>query len=259
MAFLPSAAAVRCGAWQLGAEIAAGTFGAVFRCRNTSDVGEPEKAMKVARKARSVVGELIAESTGLRHRNLVTIEEVVVAKGSQVFVRMELCDGPELFDFAGRLSDSGMLRVARDLVSAVLYLHRRGLVHRDVKPENVVVAEEGRRCVLIDLGSLRAEGEVAVPEGTPLYQPPEARKTKRPMVVERSLDDWSVGTTLAVVACGREVHTSADCFKAARASVRSRMPTTSLLLRQAGEMLRRRKADRLTAKGLWALLCHDEC
>jgi serine/threonine protein kinase len=238
-----------CGGWQLGAEIAAGAFGTVFRCQNTADETQPERAMKVARKARAVVGELLAEATRLRHRNVVTIEDVM-AKSGRVFVRMELCEGPELFDFAGHLSDSGMLRVTKDLVSAVLYLHRWGLVHRDIKPENVVVAEHGERCVLIDLGSMRSEGAVAWPEGTPLYQPPEARSRVKPMVVERSLDDWSLGTTLAVVACGKEMHTPADCLSAAASCSRKRRPTTGVLLRHAAEMLRPKRTERLTARRL---------
>ena len=169
----------RCGPWLIGKEIGCGNFGAVFRCQNTTDKAAPEKAIKVVYRLAAVVGEILAASRGLHHRNIVYIEDIARIS-NQVYVVMEFCDGPQLFDYAGCLSGSDLLRMTRDLILAVIYLHRHGLVHRDVKPDNVVVVDSGDRVVLVDLGSMRKQGSLAVTEGTLAYQPPELKSHQTP-------------------------------------------------------------------------------
>jgi serine/threonine-protein kinase len=71
---------------------------------------------------------------------------------------MEFIDGPTLRDALGRgrrLSLADTLRVACDLLDALDHAHRFGIVHRDVKPENVIISP-GRGAVLLDFGIARA-------------------------------------------------------------------------------------------------------
>jgi serine/threonine-protein kinase len=75
-----------------------------------------------------------------------------------VFLAMDFIDGPSLREVLGRgrrLSVSDTLRVACDLLDALDHAHRFGIVHRDVKPENVMISAE-RGAVLLDFGIARA-------------------------------------------------------------------------------------------------------
>jgi serine/threonine protein kinase len=75
-----------------------------------------------------------------------------------VYLAMAYIDGPTLREALGsgrKLSFSDTLRVARDLLDALSHAHQLGIVHRDVKPENVVISP-GRGAVLLDFGIARA-------------------------------------------------------------------------------------------------------
>jgi serine/threonine protein kinase len=75
-----------------------------------------------------------------------------------VYLAMDFIDGPSLRDVLGRgrrLSLADTLRVACDLLDALDHAHQFGIVHRDVKPENVIIAP-GRGAVLLDFGIARA-------------------------------------------------------------------------------------------------------
>ncbi len=74
-----------------------------------------------------------------------------------VYYVMDLVDGPSLRDHllrARRATISDTLHIARDLLDALGYAHGRGVVHRDVKPENIALARDG--AVLMDFGVARA-------------------------------------------------------------------------------------------------------
>src|SRR5262249_57662446 len=89
-------------------------------------------------------------------------------------------DGPPPAPGGDRPPLSRALAIAQDVASALQYVHRHGLVHRDVKPSNVLLDEQGR-ALLGDFGlvkSLREEDERLTPPGgfvgTPAYMCPEA-------------------------------------------------------------------------------------
>lgn len=191
--------------WELGNIIAQGGFGVVFRGKDTYT------AVKIARKITGVMGECLAEVSRLRHSNLLNVLEVM-ANRHGVYVKMEYMNGFELFRAVGIISDSGMVMVVRDLTAATSYLHRRGLVHRDVKPENIIVVNDGSRVVLVDLGSMKPSGDRVIAQGTPEYQAPEALY-KASYIVATALDDWSVGATVATVASGTLINNMDACEK----------------------------------------------
>ena len=75
-----------------------------------------------------------------------------------VYLTMAFIEGPSLREVLGRgrrLSPADTLRVAGDLLDALDHAHQLGIVHRDVKPENVIIAP-GRGAVLLDFGIARA-------------------------------------------------------------------------------------------------------
>lgn len=218
---LPRERPSQCGDLLLGEKIGEGHYGSVFV---GSSASRPEAvAVKVVRDASSAVGECMAELAHLRHKNLIDILEVKAMRRGRrccLWVLMRFCGNEDLFSYAGRLDSSLTLKVARELVSAVAYLHRRGYIHRDIKPENVGMVPDARmrRLVLFDLGSMRPEGMVHWSEGTPQYQPPEVRGRRR-VVVRASTDDWATGATLATVITNRHVLTQVHCRRAHQAAV----------------------------------------
>lgn len=79
--------------------------------------------------------------------------------GWVVYYTMEFIEGPTLrgyLDVHGRLSVAETVRIARDLLGALDHAHGRGIAHRDVKPDNIVISARG--AVLLDLGIARAIG-----------------------------------------------------------------------------------------------------
>ncbi|MCZ6772010.1 MAG: serine/threonine-protein kinase, partial [Proteobacteria bacterium] len=151
----------------------------------------------------------------LNHPNIVTIHSVEEAEGVH-FLTMELVDGQRLTDRIGErgLTLDQFFDIAIPLADAVHAAHQQGIMHRDLKPDNVMVSAEGRVKVLdFGLAKLRempgltgddtamatvtAEGRIV---GTIAYMSPEQAEGKT--VDERS-DIFSLGILLYEMATGR--------------------------------------------------------
>jgi len=146
---------------------------------------------------------LAARLARARHHALPRIVTVGEAEGT-AYIASELIEGRTLAELLrnGPLGEDLILRLGRDLAGALAELHRLGLVHRDVKPENIVLASDGRAC-LVDF-DLVAPVESAADEisGTLLYSPPEQMAPARRVVDARS-DLYSLGAVLFECAAGK--------------------------------------------------------
>ena len=144
------------------------------------------------------------------HPNLVSLYELVV-DGANCFFTMELVNGVNFVEYvrgsgpSGAPVNAGRTRhVLRQLVSGLAALHRRGKLHRDVKPSNILVTPEGR-VVVLDFGltSDVFRADAAVGErlaGTPAYL---ARERRAGVAPSESQDWYSVGVTLYEALTGR--------------------------------------------------------
>jgi serine/threonine protein kinase len=99
-----------------------------------------------------------------------------------------------------------LLQVAEDVLSAVAYLHRKGVVHRDIKIQNVLL-DANSVAYLADFGVSEAfsdkhAGRVDGFKGTPLYMCPELH-ARRPNINGYAADMWAVGVTLFAALTGR--------------------------------------------------------
>ncbi|MET7637556.1 serine/threonine-protein kinase [Streptomyces sp. NPDC005438] len=132
------------------------------------------------------------------HPSVVTVHDVVV-EGGQPWIVMELVNGRSLAAQLedGTLSAAEAARVGLAVAGALSEAHERGVQHRDVKPENVLLGRHDR-VVLTDFGIAQVEGESRLTEsgafvGSPEYVAPERVLGRAP---GSSSDLWSLGALL---------------------------------------------------------------
>ncbi len=120
-------------------------------------------------------------------------------QGERPFIELEFLDGPRLSTLIRRhgiLSGEQLFPLGRQLAAAVHYLHRRGLLHLDVKPRNVIMGPVPR---LIDLSIARRIAEVdriRSPIGTDAYMAPEQCDRARLATIGPAADVWGIGVTM---------------------------------------------------------------
>ncbi len=172
-------------------ELGRGAMGAVFRATDVR-LGRPvaikllHPALTNAAGARRFLAE-IKIVAGLHHPAIVGVHDSGQADG-QLFYVMDYLGGETLRSRLHRekqLSLEDALQITEQVAEALQYAHDHGVVHRDVKPENIVLAE-GRACV-VDFGLARALGDVDAERltasgfsvGTPHYLSPEQASAEK--------------------------------------------------------------------------------
>lgn len=142
----------------------------------------------------------------LQHPNVINVFDAGVDNGER-FIVMELVEGPtlrELLDTEGRLAPERAGEIASRLASALEFAHGRGVIHRDVKPSNVLLPPDGR-VKLADMGIARLQSPEALTatltvRGTAGYISPEQ---VRGDPVDARADLYSLGCVLFEMLTGR--------------------------------------------------------
>lgn len=135
-------------------------------------------------------------AAALNHANIITVYDVGVL-GGRPFIAMELVEGQDvasILESRGRLPVSEAVWIALRAADALGYAHRRHVVHRDVKPSNLMVTAEGTLKVM-DFGLARAFDGMrrsTQVSGTPAYMAPEQFVG---VVVDGRADIFSLGVT----------------------------------------------------------------
>ncbi|MBN1812914.1 MAG: serine/threonine protein kinase [Anaerolineae bacterium] len=153
----------------------------------------------------------------LNHPNLVRVIDHF-EEGGSVYLVMDFVEGESLAERIARegvLPEDEVLTWAGQLLDALDYCHSQGVVHRDVKPQNVIVRPDGR-AVLVDFGLVKLwdpndphTRTVMRGMGTPEYAPPEQYSTQAGHTGPHS-DVYSLGATLYHALTGRMSPTAAD-------------------------------------------------
>lgn len=146
----------------------------------------------------------------LAHPNIVTIYDVGEFKGTP-YIMMELIEGETLGDLLSAevlLPLETILKIAIQLADALDYAHRKGVVHRDLKPDNIVLSADYESLRIADFGVARVKtlGEqertqAGMMLGTPRYMSPEQAKGER---VDGRSDLFSLGVILYETITGKQ-------------------------------------------------------
>jgi len=177
----------------------------------------------------------IAALAALDHPGLVTLLDAKIVPGGPEYLVMEFVDGPSLRDLLDerRLTPQEVRDVTADLAAALSAAHRAGVVHRDVKPSNVLLAPTGVAAhpfqakladfgiaQLLDSSRLTSPGMVL---GTPAYVAPEQARGAAPAP---AADVFALGVVTVEMLTGRRPYsgmTPAEAV-AARQSVAPQVP-----------------------------------
>ena len=192
------------GRYRLGARLGAGGFGTVYAAprRAPRPAGRGQGRSRPTGRRRSAPSARRAPSPGSTTRRSSRCSTPASEDGCRYLVS-ELVEGRTLaqLEADGALSDRDVLRIGLALSDALAHAHERGVIHRDVKPQNVIVpdAPSSRRgaAKLTDFGVAHLAGEDALTRtgdvvGTLAYMAPEqaagrrGRRARRPLRARRS-------------------------------------------------------------------------
>jgi serine/threonine protein kinase len=173
----------------------------------------------------------------LHHPHLVQVLDLGVSSDGRVFFAMELLVGATLRDVVvsrGRLAPATAVDIACEILDALHEAHERGMVHRDVKPENIWVQDTGT-AKLLDFGVAKAvgarEGQALTQQGTtvgtPRYMAPEQAESA---TVDRRVDVFAVGLVLWECLVGRTPFAELDAMAAMVAAVMRGIPSVGAAL-----------------------------
>ncbi|MFF5768956.1 serine/threonine-protein kinase [Streptomyces californicus] len=196
------------GRYRLGGVLGRGGMGTVWRAddetlgrtvavkelRFPSAIDEDEKRRLITRTLREA--KAIAR---IRNNSAVTVYDVV-DEDDRPWIVMELVEGKSLAEAIredGTLTPRRAAEVGLAILDVLRSAHREGILHRDVKPSNVLIAEDGR-VVLTDFGIAQVEGDPSVTStgmlvGAPSYISPERARGHKP---GPPADLWSLGGLL---------------------------------------------------------------
>ena len=196
------------GRYRLRSEIGSGGMGTVWHAQDTLlqravAVKEIELPRAVAAEEREAIRKRVLRearaAAALNHPNAVTVFDVIEEDG-KAFIVMECIAGRTLDEIVksdGPLPDDRLTQITNDILAALELAHAAGIVHRDVKPANVMITDDGRT-KLADFGIASVKDDPKITAsglilGSPSYMAPE-QATHGESGPEADL--WGLGATL---------------------------------------------------------------
>lgn len=206
--------------WRIDARIAHGGMGTVFAATHKNNgsavaikVLHPEFSRDSDTRSRFLQEGYAANQ--VNHPGVVRILDDDVSEEGLAYLVMELLEGELLEErrlrMGGKLPLTEVYEIADQLLDVLAAAHAKGIVHRDVKPENLFLTAQGHLKVL-DFGfaqmkrGLRTEQTATgILLGTPGFMAPEQASGHR-RLIDAQTDIWAVGATLFLFLTGEPVH-----------------------------------------------------
>ena len=203
----------RVNGFKVQSRVGSGGFGVVYRAFDTNlerSVAIKMLPPRIAKAGQGILDRFLREARSaakLAHPNIVTIHQICPYKDTYYIV-MELVDGGALHEYLAaqkRFSPAEATRIIRAAAEGLGHAHRRGIIHRDVKPGNIMLTNDGQVKVS-DFGLARdvLQGRDIVGAGhslgTPRYMAPEQARGEEPT---GSSDLYSLAATFYALLTGR--------------------------------------------------------
>ena len=218
--------------YRILAEIGAGGMGVVYKAEDLR-LGRfvalkflPPQLMRDADARRRLFAEARAAST-LDHANVCTIYDVEELPDGRAFLAMAFLDGDTLKARLerGAIPAPEAARLALQIARGLARAHQSGIVHRDVKPGNIMVTREGE-AKLLDFGIAKAKADGDLTQtgttlGTIAYMAPEHA---RGGVADGRSDVWALGVVLYEMLTGRRPFSGEDDYELLQAIVDGPVP-----------------------------------
>jgi len=220
----PLIGAVLGGNYQVVRLIGEGGMGRVYQARHTRLTGkqfaikllhdeivhQPDMLARFEREAQS--------AATIGHPNVVEVVDVCRLEDGRPFIVTEFLEGEELgalLDRVGKLSPESAIRITRQICRALMAAHARGIIHRDMKPENVFLVGDlsAPRVKIIDFGISKQSDDSAkltrtgMVMGTPAFMAPEQARGEH---VDQQADVYAVGGILYRCVTGHKPYEGED-------------------------------------------------
>ena len=195
--------------YTIGAVIGIGGIAAVYTAEHP--VLRRDIAVKILHKRFAKDRELATrfvrearETAALGHPAFVHVHDAGTTEDGCPYIEMDRLEGRELYSLRkeiGPMDPDRVIAIVAQILDALVVLHERGVIHRDIKSQNIylVPSPNGDRVKLLDLGFAKVEDELALTSkqqvlGTPLYISPE--QYLDPHAVDGRADLFSVGVVM---------------------------------------------------------------
>ncbi|MAE69114.1 MAG: hypothetical protein CME06_01450 [Gemmatimonadetes bacterium] len=225
------------GLYSLRTELGSGAEGVVYRVRH--EVSGEEFALKRphegAAGARASFKWQFRHLAEVRHPNVAKVEDFGFDENGEPFFTMEILDAEPLR--SGRLSGGlgDALQVAAQVADALDALHGAGLVHGDLKPDNILQTRDSNpRVVLADLGLARPHGVASRLCGTPDYMAPEIALGR---FSDGRADFYSLGVALFEWVAGHRPFVGESVPEVIRLHVEEEAPRLSSVAKEVPKVL----------------------
>lgn len=199
------------GDYSIGKQIGSGSFSVVWHARHRvhgTDVAIKEIAIgRLNKKLQESLMSEIVILKQIHHPNIIRLHDIIEVPG-KIHLVLEYCRGGDLFMYIqshGRVPESTAKHFMQQLAAGLKVLRENHLVHRDLKPQNLLLSSGDNNSVLkiADFGfarSLQPRGLAETLCGSPLYMAPEIMQLQK---YDAKADLWSVGTILYQLVTGK--------------------------------------------------------
>ncbi|XP_030056893.1 serine/threonine-protein kinase 33 isoform X2 [Microcaecilia unicolor] len=205
--------------YTFGRKLGQGSFGVVIEATH-KETGKKWAIKKVNKeKAGSLAVKLLEREVhilkSVNHEHIIHLEEIFETP-KRMYLVMELCEGGELkeiLQMKKHFSENETRHIIHSLASAIAYLHKKDIVHRDLKLENILVKNSEHNSadalelnikvtdfgLAVKKGGVGSESMLQATCGTPIYMAPEVINAHD---YSQQCDIWSIGVIMYLLLCG---------------------------------------------------------